>query len=55
MSNMVLLDTKINEIIVIKNWSLSTQQNNNHTFNTNIELSKIFRLYKRIFNNYKRR
>lgn len=36
---MVILDTKINEIIVIKNWSLSTQQNNNHTFNTNIKLS----------------
>jgi len=35
---MVLLDTKINEIIIIKDWSLSTQQNN-HTFNTNIELS----------------
>lgn len=34
---MVLLDTKINEIILIKNWSLSTQHN--HTFNTNIELS----------------
>lgn len=35
---MVLLDTKINEIIIIKNWSLSTQQNNNN-FNTNIVLS----------------
>lgn len=36
---MVLLDTKINEIIIIKDCSLSTQQNNNQTFNTNIELS----------------